>query len=89
MPDRFIVWVILVDPILSVPTSLKHLQRFQAQRDPIPPLWQQSIAERSLETSYCRMCFWMDRFGGFDELTLRVVMCQIGKKLHLRGNPPG
>ena len=56
-----------------------HLQRFEAQRDPIPPLWQQSIAEHSLVTSNCRVCFWMDRFGGFDELMFRIVMCQIRK----------
>jgi hypothetical protein len=42
-------------------------------------LWQQSIAEHSLVTSDCRVCFWMDRFGGFYEFMFRIVMCQIRK----------
>jgi hypothetical protein len=40
------------------------LQRFEAQRYPAPPLWKQPIAEHSLVTFDCRVCLWMDGFGG-------------------------
>ena len=56
-----------------------HLQRFDAERDSVPPVWQQPIAEHSLVSSNCRVCLRMDGFGGFDELMFRVVMCQIRK----------
>ena len=58
---------------------LFHLQRFNAERDSVPPAWQQPIAEHSLVSSDCRVCLRMDGFGGFDELMFRVVMCQIRK----------
>jgi hypothetical protein len=58
---------------------LLDLQRFDAERDSVPPAWQQPIAECSLVTSNRRVCFRMDRFGGFDEFMFCVVMCQIRK----------
>lgn len=68
---------------------LFHLQRFDAERDSVPPASQQPIAKHSLVSSDCRVYLRMDGFGGFDELMFRVVIRQIPQTLHIRGNPPG
>ena len=64
----------------SCPFKDVDLQRFDAERDSVPPAWQQSIAEGSLVSSDCRVCFRMDGFGGFDELMFCIVVCQVRKR---------
>jgi len=61
------------------PQPLLHFQRFDAECDSVPPLWEQAVPEYSLVAFYGCVRLGADRFGAVNQLVFCVVLSQVSE----------